>query len=146
MGSLEPHKDPLTAARAASRAGVTILFAGDGSLAGALQAHAGPHVRPLGARSDISKLLAATDFFVLSSTREGLSFALLEALAAGLPAVVSDLPENLEASATQASRSRSVTSDGFASAYRHFAADEQSRRRQGAAARARVADCSGPTR
>jgi glycosyltransferase involved in cell wall biosynthesis len=38
-----------------------------------------------GARDDVPKLLAAGDMFVSSSYREGLSLAMLEAMAAGLP-------------------------------------------------------------
>jgi glycosyltransferase involved in cell wall biosynthesis len=143
VGSLEPHKDPLTAARAAQRAEVTVLFVGDGSLAGALQARAGAHVRPLGRRDDVGRLLAAADFFVLSSLREGLSLALLEALAAGLPAVVSDLPENLEAIGDGGIAVPAGDEERFAAAYRRFAGDAAERLRQGAAARFRVAESFG---
>ena len=58
-----------------------LLVAGDGPLAGAL---AGERVRMLGQRDDVPALLAAADILVLPSAREGLSFALLEAMAAGL--------------------------------------------------------------
>jgi glycosyltransferase involved in cell wall biosynthesis len=49
----------------------------------------------LGVRSDIPEILAASDVFLLSSTREALPLAVLEAMAAGLPVVatnVGDLP------------------------------------------------------
>lgn len=45
------------------------------------------HVRFLGARGDVPELLAAADVFVNSSHWEGLSIAMLEAMAAGLPVV-----------------------------------------------------------
>ncbi len=48
-------------------------------------------------RSDIPVFLRALDIFALPSRFEGLSNSLLEALAAGLPTVVSDIPEQLEA-------------------------------------------------
>ncbi len=54
-------------------------------------------MRVLGQRSDVQRLLDAADFFVLMSQREGFSFALLEAMAHGLPAIVADIPENIEA-------------------------------------------------
>jgi len=50
----------------------------------------GEHVRLLGAADDVAGLLAAADVLVSPSLYEGLSLALLEALAAGLPVVATD--------------------------------------------------------
>jgi glycosyltransferase involved in cell wall biosynthesis len=47
----------------------------------------------LGARSDVADLLCGSDVFVLPTRREGLSGALLEAMALECPVVVSDLPQ-----------------------------------------------------
>lgn len=47
----------------------------------------------LGHRADVSDLLAAADLFVMPSRREGMPGALLEAMAANVPAVASDLPQ-----------------------------------------------------
>lgn len=42
----------------------------------------------------VDELLAAADVFVLPSREEGMSLSLLEAMAAGLPAIASDIPGN----------------------------------------------------
>ncbi|MEO5616611.1 MAG: glycosyltransferase [Candidatus Eisenbacteria bacterium] len=51
----------------------------------------------LGARGDVGDLLAACDVFVLSSSREGLSVTLLEAMRAACPAVATRVGGNAEA-------------------------------------------------
>lgn len=54
------------------------------------------HVRFLGHRSDTDRWLALMDVFCLASSFEGMSNSLMEAMAAGKPAVVSDIPPNCE--------------------------------------------------
>lgn len=54
------------------------------------------HVSLLGNRADVPTLLQLADLFVFPSLYEGLSVALVEALANGLPAVVSNIPQNRE--------------------------------------------------
>jgi len=49
-----------------------------------------------GWRDDVTSLLQGADMFVLPSRREGMSEALLEAGACGIPCLVSAIPENME--------------------------------------------------
>jgi glycosyltransferase involved in cell wall biosynthesis len=72
---------------------VHFLFIGDGELREPLRGQAeaagvAHNIHLLGVRKDIPTLLAAADMFVLPSLWEGLSLALLEAMAAAKPIVV----------------------------------------------------------
>jgi glycosyltransferase involved in cell wall biosynthesis len=81
---------------------VTILVAGEGEEEARIQQRIrdrglGPdHIRMLGFRTDVTDLLAACDFFVLSSRLEGLSLAVLEAMAQRLPVLISRVGGNPE--------------------------------------------------
>jgi glycosyltransferase involved in cell wall biosynthesis len=97
VGSLDERRDPFVVIRAATRTSTPLVMVGDGPLRSEAELIARPPVHIVGQRDDVPRLLAAADFFVLMSEREGLSFALLEAMAHGLPAIVADVPENLEA-------------------------------------------------
>lgn len=55
-----------------------------------------PHVHFLGMRSDVGDLLPLLDLFVLSSLSEGVSLAILEAMAAGVPVVATRVGGNRE--------------------------------------------------
>jgi glycosyltransferase involved in cell wall biosynthesis len=78
-----------------------LLIAGEGPLRPHLESLVaslgiGAHVRFLGLRRDVPRILAAGDVFALSSLWEGLPMVLLEAMAAGLPCVatrVGGVPE-----------------------------------------------------
>ncbi len=50
-------------------------------------------VQFLGARSDVNKLLFASDLYVMPSERENFSIAILEALSAGIPTIYSDIKQ-----------------------------------------------------
>jgi len=50
----------------------------------------------LGQRSDVRELLRISDIFVLATETEGMSNAILEAMASGLPIVTTNIPENCE--------------------------------------------------
>ena len=72
------------------------LIAGDGELRPALEARAnqlglGSRVRFLGWRGDLETLYGATDVFVLTSRNEGTPVALIEAMAAGVASVSTDV-------------------------------------------------------
>jgi glycosyltransferase involved in cell wall biosynthesis len=97
VGSLDERRDPVAVVHAAEHASVPFLMVGDGPLRAETERAATTRVRVLGHREDVPRLLAAADFFVLMSHREGFSFAILEAMAHGLPAVVADVAENVEA-------------------------------------------------
>ncbi|GAA2084244.1 glycosyltransferase [Actinomadura alba] len=72
----------------------TLALAGAGPERPALERQAdrlGIDVRFLGARTDVARLLARADVVVLPSLHEGMSNAVMEAMAAGLPVVASDV-------------------------------------------------------
>jgi glycosyltransferase involved in cell wall biosynthesis len=141
LGQLEERKDPLTAVRAAAAAGapLVLVVAGDGPLLEPVRAAAGSAVRVLGFRSDPERLLAAADLFVLPSLREGISFAVLEAMGRGLAMVVSDGPGNPEAVGRAGIVLPTGDVDAFAAALTELARDANMRTALGAAARERVA-------
>lgn len=94
VGRLAPEKRVdllLRAWSAASKPDATLLVLGEGPEEQALRALAGPNVRFMGRVEDTAPFLKAADLFVLPSSTEGLSNALLEALAAGLPALATDV-------------------------------------------------------
>ena len=81
--------------------GPVLALVGDGDRMDACrtlaqQAGVADRVRFLGQRADVPEILQASDIFVLNSKSEGMSNALLEALAAGLPCVATDVGGNPE--------------------------------------------------
>jgi glycosyltransferase involved in cell wall biosynthesis len=78
-----------------------LLLVGDGPLRDALAAQIAAldlrdQVRLLGARADVENILPALDVFALASSSEGMSNALLEAQACGLPAVATSVGGNID--------------------------------------------------
>lgn len=74
----------------------TLVIAGKGPLQSMLEQQIASLnlkgcVRLLGARTDIPRLLASSDIYVSSSHSEGLSIAILESMAAGLPVVATNV-------------------------------------------------------
>lgn len=106
VGRLNPVKDQALMLDAVARLrargiDVALVLAGDGPLRDALAAQVarlglGDRVRLLGDRGDVPALLRGLDVFALSSRSEGYSMALLEACAAGLPIVATDVGGNRE--------------------------------------------------
>jgi L-malate glycosyltransferase len=106
VAALAPHKSQTTLLRAAAllrdrSPRLHVWIAGEGELRDALLSehralHLDDRVRFLGFRDDVTALLRAADLFVLSSYLEGLGTSILDAMAAGLPVVatqVGGIPE-----------------------------------------------------
>lgn len=105
VGRLDPAKDYPTMlhafARIAGKKKVRLLIVGEGALrtqCNALVEELGLDDRVvfLGRRDDVPDIMCASDAYVMSSAREGLPMVLLEAAAAGLPIVATDVGGNAE--------------------------------------------------
>jgi glycosyltransferase involved in cell wall biosynthesis len=143
VGQLEERKDPLgaiDAVEAARRDGaqLVLLIAGDGPLEEQVVAKAGPAVRPLGHREDLTDLYAAADVFLLPSHREGMSFALLEAMAHGLAPLVADGTGNAETVGEAGIVFPAGDLTAMSARLAELAGDPKSRARIGEAARERI--------
>jgi glycosyltransferase involved in cell wall biosynthesis len=99
VGRLKAPKDFVTLVRALARlpeGGFEALIVGDGPDRGEVEDEivklgVEGRVQLAGERSDVPALLADSDVFVLSSRSEGLPVSVLEAMAAELPVVASNL-------------------------------------------------------
>lgn len=105
VGRLEPPKDYPNLLQAFKQVVNTtyqktcLVIVGDGSLRRTLQEQVElfslqNHVHFLGSRIDVAKILQMLDAYVMSSAWEGMSNALLEAAAAALPIVATDVGDN----------------------------------------------------
>lgn len=88
---------------------VRLLIAGSGPDADALRARVAEQgvadrVHLLGQRGDLPALFAAADAFVLSSRGDSMANVMLEAMAAGLPVLATDVPGTAEALAPREGR------------------------------------------
>lgn len=143
VAQLEERKDPLGAIAAVEAARdrgseLVLLVAGGGPLEQEVAAHAGAAVRPLGYRDDLADLYAAADLFLLPSHREGMSLALLEAMAHGLTPVVADGAGNAEAVGDAGVVFAAGDISAMSARLAELAADPDARARLGAAARERI--------
>lgn len=101
-GRLDANKNNETTIRAVAKvSNVKLLLCGDGELKSKLKALAeslgvSDRILFLGNRTDIMDLYQAADIFVLMSFREGLSRSIMEAMASGLPCIVSRIRGNVD--------------------------------------------------
>ncbi|MGC8847152.1 MAG: glycosyltransferase, partial [Candidatus Hydrogenedens sp.] len=99
-GALVPHKDHITLLHAFVKVkeifnDIVLLLAGSGPLQNDIQTeieklHLSQHVRLLGYRSDVPRLIRTSDLYVSSSWSEGLGTSILEALASKKPVVATE--------------------------------------------------------
>lgn len=117
-----------------------LLLLGDGEEAERLRKLAPPNVDVRGAVIDVSVYLRAADVFVLPSDAEGMSNALLEAQATGVPAVVTNVGAAPDVIADSVTGLLVPAGDpgSLARAIGLLLADEALRERMGAAARERM--------
>ncbi|NQT36023.1 MAG: glycosyltransferase [Planctomycetes bacterium] len=152
VARLNHLKDHATALRtmeriAARRDDVRLVLVGEGPEQEAIQREIGKRrlesrVCLLGLRDDVPRLLQAADLFLLTSISEGIPVTLIEAMAAGLPVVSTDVGGVAEV--VQHERSALLAAAGddaaLAAAVLQLAADDDLRRRMGAEGKRRAAE------
>ena len=148
VARLEPQKNPLLALKALSTLSdprAHLLVLGEGSLEEQVAAYVRSHglssrVHLLGKQNNIPSILAASDVFVLGSDWEGNPLAVMEAMAAGLPVIATDVggvPE-LVRCGKEGILVRAGDWSGFADAMRDLLDDAPKRIAMGAAAQTRA--------
>lgn len=101
-GRLDLNKNNETTVKAlANVPNIKFLLCGDGECRDSLMALAenlgvADRVLFLGNRSDINELYIASDVMIMMSFREGLSRSIMEAMASGLPCIVSKIRGNVD--------------------------------------------------
>jgi glycosyltransferase involved in cell wall biosynthesis len=152
VGNLHPYKrwDRLVhtvaeLARAMPAARFEVLIVGEGgerARLAALIAETGMDriVRLMGRRFDVPELLSESDIFVLTSDTEGTPNAIMEAMAAGLPVVTSDVGDAPRLVADGETGFVAARDDvqGFVTSLGKLIADAGLRARMGAAGRKRA--------
>jgi glycosyltransferase involved in cell wall biosynthesis len=148
VGRLHPVKDVDTLLGAAARVPeLTLVVLGNGPDRGRLEAEAArlglaERVSFRGGSDAVADFLRASDAFLLSSHGEGMSNALLEGMACGLPCLVS---RSVGGAAELLGEGRGMPlpdgdPEAWAAALRELRADPRLRERTGAAAAAHVAE------
>ncbi|GAB4265004.1 MAG: glycosyltransferase [Deferrisoma sp.] len=142
------HHSFLRAAGILASEGVSfrIRVAGSGALEGELrqqtaQEGLSDRVEFVGFVKDMQTFLAQLDVFVLASLKEGLPNALLEAMAAGLPCIASDLPGTREVGGDAVLLVPPGDAPALARAMRRLSTDAEFRGTLAREAAARVRKC-----
>ncbi len=138
VGELNPNKNHQAIVRALAGLDVPFryLICGQGQEKEHLEALAeqlgiAKQVIVTGYRKDIRELLRGADIFCFPSVREGLSLALMEAVASGVPCVVSDARGNsdLVKDGVNGFLCKAMDTDGYAAAIRKLSEDCELRRK-----------------
>ncbi len=150
VARLDYLKDHATALRALAAvvprlSDARLVLVGEGPEEGAIRETVarlglGAHVRLLGLRKDVPRLLPGADLFLLTRVSEGIPLTVIEAMAAGLPVVstrVGGVPEVVEEGRTGL-LAPSGDDAGLAEAVCRLAGDLPLRQELGATGRARA--------
>jgi glycosyltransferase involved in cell wall biosynthesis len=148
VGRLDPVKDIGALIRAipalADKVSVLLMVIGDGPERTSLErlaeeCHVAPYVRFFGHRDDARELLVGCDVYANSSISEGVSLTILEAMAAGLPIVATNVGGTPEVVDTASGRLVPQRDSGTLSrTLLELAAQPMLRHQLGRAARLRV--------
>lgn len=100
VGNVIEGKDPETIIRAIEARGrkdEVLVFLGEGHLRQGLQDRfGGENILFVGSVKNVDEYLKASDFFISASLAEGLPNSVMEALACGIPCVLSNIPSHRE--------------------------------------------------
>ena len=101
VGSLTNRKDPMTVISSFQKANLpdaVLLFLGEGDCRAACESMASGNrnIRFVGRVDNVQEYLCASDYFLSASLAEGLPNSVLEAMAVGLPCILSDIPPHRE--------------------------------------------------
>ncbi|WP_255237372.1 glycosyltransferase family 4 protein [Salipaludibacillus sp. LMS25] len=132
-GHITERKDPLTIIDAFLKSNMSesgfLLMLGDGDLRKKCEdkTTGKDNIRFIGRVSNVAEFIQASDFFISASKAEGLPNALLEAMACGLPACLSDIEPHIEILKTNMSAGKLAkveNSESFKSAINQLTSSE----------------------
>lgn len=149
VGRMVPVKNYRTLVEAFAKAldrepALELVLVGDGperaaleDLAARLDVDDSVEFTGLVSRTEVYRQLAASDLFAICSHSEGFCVAAVEAMAVGLPVVVSDIGVFREVVGSCGRFVSPTSTDEFASAFTDLATDESQREREGRACKRR---------